>query len=52
MKLKTMEEAKIDVIGWDDGFSSRAEFLLKQAELVIGAPRLLKLPQIPAAAEN
>ena len=52
MKLKNMEEAKIDVIGWDDGFSSRAEFLLKQAELVIGAPRLLKLPQIPAAAEK
>lgn len=47
-----MNEQIINVIGWDDGFSGRAEQLLSQAQLVIGAPRLLDLPQIPAAAEK
>ena len=40
------------MVGWDDGFSGQAEQLLNQAQLVIGAPRLLELPQIPASAEK
>ena len=47
-----MKERKINVIGWDDGFSTQAEQLLNQAQLVIGAPRLLELPQIPVSAEK
>ena len=47
-----MKEQIINVIGWDDGFSGPAEQLLIQAQLVIGAPRLLELPQIPGTAEK
>ena len=47
-----MKEQIINVIGWDDGFSGQAEQLLSQAQLVIGAPRLLDLPQVPATAEK
>ena len=47
-----MKERKINVVGWDDGFSGQAEQLLSQAQLVIGAPRLLELPQIPVTAEK
>ena len=47
-----MKERKINVIGWDDGFSGQAEQLLSRAQLVIGAPRLLELPQIPAARSD
>ncbi len=47
-----MNEQIINVIGWDDGFSGPAEQLLSQAQLVIAAPRLLELPQIPATAEK
>ena len=47
-----MKERKINVVGWDDGFSGQTEQLLSQAQLVIAAPRLLELPQIPATAEK
>ena len=47
-----MDSGKIEVIGWDNGFSGPAADLLTQAELVIGAPRLLELPQIPESAEK
>ena len=43
---------KIEVIGWDNGFSGIAEKLLDHAEIVIGAARLLELPQIPESAEK
>ena len=47
-----MNEQIINVIGWDDGFSGQAEQLLSRAQLVIGAPRLLELSQIPVTAEK
>ena len=47
-----MNNRKIDVIGWDNGFSGDAEILLKQAELIIGSARLLALPQIPVHTEK
>ena len=47
-----MSGRKIEVIGWDGGFSGSAEKILKQAQLVIGAPRLLALEQIPETAEK
>ncbi len=47
-----MNGRKIHVIGYDDHFSGEAEKILKQAQLLIGAPRLLALEQIPAAAEK
>ena len=47
-----MNGRKIEVIGWDNGFSGPAREILEQAQLVIGAPRLLTLPEIPAGAEK
>ena len=47
-----MDSGKIEVVGWDNGFSGPAADLLSQAELVIAAPRLLDLPQIPESAEK
>ena len=49
---RRMKDPKVDVIGWYDGCGSRAERLLKDARLVIAAPRLLALPQIPETAEK
>ena len=47
-----MSGNKIEVIGWDNGFTGQAEDILKQAQLVIGAPRLLALESISATAEK
>ena len=47
-----MGGGKIEVIGWDSGFSRHSEKILKQARLILGAPRLLALEQIPETAEK
>ncbi|MBQ9338082.1 MAG: precorrin-6y C5,15-methyltransferase (decarboxylating) subunit CbiE [Lentisphaeria bacterium] len=47
-----MSGNKIEVIGWDNGFSGSAEEKLREAEVVVGAARLLDLPQIPASGEK
>ena len=47
-----MNGRKIHVIGWDHNFPGSSVKILKQAQLVIGAPRLLALEQIPETAEK
>ena len=44
-----MNERKIEVIGWDNGFSGPAREILEHAQLVIAAPRLLTLRPLTMA---